>query len=86
MMDNQDNLNGVAPINGEQNGPVWEESGSFGNYMAKLRAGQLNTSASWNSSAHEKRASGSWIAQLSGYGKVGFQVTLENKTPTNMLP
>ncbi|KAI1373680.1 pectate lyase superfamily protein-domain-containing protein [Hypoxylon crocopeplum] len=75
MVDNTDNKRGVAPINGEYNGPVWQYSGSFENYMKKLQeekaSGLFNGSSSdaSNSSAHIRRAGGYWLPELAKLGK-----------------
>lgn len=69
---------------GTQNGAVWLQSGSFENYMAKLRAGKTsgrgrgraNSTLSVNTTSHasrsaklHSRASSYWLPELAPLGK-----------------
>ncbi|RWA09231.1 hypothetical protein EKO27_g5882 [Xylaria grammica] len=77
MVDNTGNNHGVAPVKGKYNGPVWAYSGSFPNYMHKLRekkaSGLLsNSTTTGSSSQNSKRESGYWLPQLAGLGKAPY--------------
>ncbi|KAM7192998.1 Exo-beta-1,3-glucanase [Rhypophila sp. PSN 637] len=83
MVDNTDNLSGKAPIKGEYNGPVWPYSGSFDNYMKRLRAGNITgTPVSPNAileaspgvsflppSLQSRQGSSYWLPSLAPLGK-----------------
>jgi len=69
MVDNTGNTFNAAPDKGSQNGPVWKFSGSFENYMAKLRA---NQTANGNLTARGlgKRDPAHWLKELGPKGIV----------------
>ena len=69
MVNNEGNTHHAAPDKGSQNGPVWAVSGSFENYMAKLRANQ--TAGRVGNSTLHRRDAGYWLKELGPKGVVG---------------
>ncbi|KFA45429.1 hypothetical protein S40293_10065 [Stachybotrys chartarum IBT 40293] len=69
MVDNQDNLSGQAPVRGQSNGAVWQHSGSFDNYMRRLRRGDITGSPrSPNSTIVARQSGGYWLPALAPAG------------------
>ncbi|OIW23586.1 pectin lyase-like protein, partial [Coniochaeta ligniaria NRRL 30616] len=72
MVDNQHNYYKSAPDKGTQNGAVWLQSGSFENYMAKLRSNQTSSNATMHASRSSRlhsRASSYWLPTLAPKGQ-----------------
>ncbi|EEH35016.2 glucan 1,3-beta-glucosidase [Paracoccidioides lutzii Pb01] len=79
MVDNQYNYFKVAPDRGEQNGPVWLESGSFETYMLNFGHSKQHNDTSVDASENLKKFAGSasnttaassyWLPKLAPLGQ-----------------